>query len=209
MAQTMTGDALTPRRRQILEFIERHTQKFGYPPTVREIGEGVQLSSPSTVHAHLKQLEKSGFIRREGMLTRAIRSVREQTASVDAGLVNVPIVGRVAAGQPILAEEHIDGYFGVPNDMVPEGRGFLLHVSGDSMVEAGIYDGDYVVVREQPSADNGDIVVAMMEGEGTVKRFYRENGHVRLQPENSRLKPIIARDVTVVGKVVGLFRRVN
>lgn len=205
----MAAESLTPRRKQILEFIEGHTQRIGYPPTVREIGEAVKLSSPSTVHAHLKQLEKSGYIRREGMLTRAIRSVRDQASAAVPGMVNVPIVGRVAAGQPILAEEHIDGYFGVPSEMVPEGRGFLLHVSGDSMIGAGINDGDFVVVREQPSANNGDIVVALMEGEGTVKRFYRENGHVRLQPENASLEPIIARDVTVVGKVVGLFRRLS
>lgn len=200
-------EALSPRRRQILEFIEKHTERFGFPPTVREIGEAVQLNSPSTVHAHLRRLEAAGLIVREGMLTRAIRSVRETLNTTST--VVVPIVGRVAAGQPVLAQEEVEGYFGVPSDLLPDGNGFLLHVRGDSMVEAGIYDGDYVVVREQPTADNGDIVVALLEGEGTVKKLYRENGHVRLQPCNSSLDPIYARDVTVVGKVVGVFRRLQ
>lgn len=203
----MAVKTLSERRKQILDFIERHTQREGYPPTVREIGEAVHLSSPSTVHAHLRKLEEDGFIRREGMLTRAIRSTRNELAH--ANTIQVPLVGRVAAGQPILAQQEVEGYFGVPADMVPEGKGFLLHVAGDSMIEAGINDGDYVLVREQPSADNGDIVVALIDGEGTVKRIFREPDQIRLQPENSALSPIYTRDVQVVGKVVGLFRRLN
>lgn len=203
----MAVKTLSERRKQILDFIERHTQREGYPPTVREIGEAVNLSSPSTVHAHLRKLEEEGYIRREGMLTRAIRSTRSDFSQ--ANTIQVPLIGRVAAGQPILAQQEVEGYFGVPADMVPEGKGFLLHVSGDSMIEAGINDGDYVLVREQPSADNGDIVVALIEGEGTVKRIYREPDQIRLQPENSALSPIFTRDVQVVGKVVGLFRRLN
>jgi len=142
------------------------------------------------------------------MLTRAIRSLRAGPAE-GANLVQVPVLGKVAAGQPLLAQEEIEGYFGVPGDMLGDGRGFLLSVRGDSMIDAGINDGDYVVVREQPTADNGDIVVALLDGEGTVKRFYRENGRVRLQPANPRLDPIYTREVEVVGRVVGLFRRLQ
>ncbi len=198
------GDVLTERRRRILEFIEHHTVKFGYPPTVREIGAAVHLSSPSTVHAHLRTLEQSGYISREGLLTRAIRSLR---ASVNASnIISVPILGRVAAGPPILAQEEIQGYFGVPSEYVPEGRGFLLKVRGDSMIDAGINEGDYVLVREQATADNGDIVVAMLDGDATVKSFFREKDRVRLQPANKSQQAIIARDVKLVGKVIGLFR---
>ncbi len=202
------NERLSPRRKQILEFIEHHIERYGYPPTVREIGEAVQLSSPSTVHAHLRKLEDEGLIVREGMLTRAIRSLRADPAE-EARLVQVPVLGRVAAGQPLLAQEEIEGYFGVPGDMLGDGGGFLLSVRGDSMIDAGIHDGDYVVVREQPTADNGDIVVALLDGEGTVKRFFRENGRVRLQPANPTLDPIYARDIQVVGRVVGLFRRLQ
>ncbi len=200
-------EVLSARRREILDFIEKHIERSGYPPTVREIGEAVGLSSPSTVHAHLRRLEDAGFIRRDGTLTRAIRSLRGGVQS--ASVVRVPVIGRVAAGQPILAQEEVEGYFGVPGELLPEGRGFLLHVRGESMIEAGISDGDYVLVREQPSADDGDIVVALLEGEGTVKRLYRENGKVRLQPANCAMQPIIAKDVKIVGKVVGLFRRLS
>ncbi len=205
----MPTDTLTPRRKQILEFIERHTSRMGFPPTVREIGEAVKLRSPSTVHAHLKRMEENGFILREGMLTRSIRSVRDLTPKSPEGMVKVPIVGRVAAGSPMLAEQNIDGYFGVPSQMLAGGQGFLLHVHGDSMIDIDIQDGDYVLVKEQQSAQNGDIVVALMNDGGTVKRFFKENGHIRLQPENQAMEPIIATDVLVVGKVVGLFRQIN
>ncbi|MGQ9808222.1 MAG: transcriptional repressor LexA [Armatimonadota bacterium] len=201
------GIPLSPKRREILDYIERHTQRFGYPPTVREIGEAVRLSSPSTVQAHLKRLAEEGLIVRERGLTRAIRPARP--ALRPAKTVQLPLVGRVAAGTPLLAEQDIEGYFGVPSELVPDGRGFLLSVRGDSMVEAGIHDGDYVVVREQPSADDGDIVVALVDGEGTVKRLHRENGRIRLQPANQKMQPIYADDVRIVGKVVGLFRRLQ
>jgi repressor LexA len=144
---------------------------------------------------------------RERGLTRAIRPARP--ALRPAKTVQLPLVGRVAAGTPLLAEQDIEGYFGVPSELVPDGRGFLLSVRGDSMVEAGIHDGDYVVVREQPSADDGDIVVALVDGEGTVKRLHRENGRIRLQPANQKMQPIYADDVRIVGKVVGLFRRLQ
>lgn len=207
----MSRDVLTPRRKQILEFIQRHISRYGYPPTVREIGEAVSLTSPSTVHAHLRRLQQAGLIAREKMLTRAIRPVGDAAPEMPSApaTVPVPIVGRVAAGTPILAEQDIEGYFGVPGDMVEAGGAFLLQTRGDSMIDAGIYDGDYVLVRRQSNADNGDIVVAMLEGESTVKRFFKESGAIRLQPENQTLKPIVSRDVQVLGKVVGLFRRLS
>ncbi len=198
-------ESLSRRRRQILDYIEFHTSRLGYPPTVREICRGVNLSSPSTVHTHLRRLAQDGFIERTGALTRAIR-----TRGNAADTVNVPIIGRVAAGQPILAQEETEGHFGVPSDLLPDGKGFLLRVSGDSMIEDGIENGDYVVVRQQDTANNGDIVVARLnDEEATVKRLYREDKHFRLQPSNRKLDPIYAREVVVEGKVVGVFRRLG
>ena len=199
---------LTPRQRQILEYILQHIEMYGYPPTVREIGEAVKLSSSSTVHAHLKNLEDAGLIRREAVLTRAIKVVEGTTPDFKPKkLVSLPIVGKVAAGRPILAVEDIDDVFPIPQDFLSGQDGFMLTVQGDSMIEDGIHDGDYVIVRRQPTADNGDTVVAMTDGEATVKRFYRENGSIRLQPANSEMEPIILKDVQIVGKVVGLVRK--
>lgn len=207
-------EELSLRRRQILDYIEYHTRKRGYPPTVREIGEAVNLSSPSTVHTHLRRLEEAGLVRREGLLTRTIRSLREDSSPAEelgqrADTVNVPIIGQVAAGQPILAQEDTEGHFGVPSDLLPDGKGFLLRVNGDSMIEAGIFDGDYVVVRQQDTAENGEIIVARLGDEATVKRLKREESHVLLEPANRAMDPIVARDVVVEGKVVGLFRRLD
>lgn len=199
---------LSQRQREILEYIGQHTRSHGYPPTVREIGEAVNLSSSSTVHAHLKVLEQRGMISRDAVLTRAIRVVDEENLRQKTQrAANLPILGRVAAGRPALASQEVEGTFPVPSDFLGGGEGFLLRVKGDSMIEDGILDGDCVVVRRQNVAENGDVVVAVIEDEATVKRLYSEHGHVRLQPANSSMQPMIFDSVEIVGKVVGLIRR--
>ena len=200
---------LTKRQQQILDFIRAEIHRCGYPPSVREIGEAVGLSSSSTVHSHLAALEAKGFLRRDPSKPRALEVLdyRETERGIDYGSVRaVPVVGSVAAGQPILASENIEQTLSMPTEIVGDST-FILRVRGESMIEAGIMDGDFVVVRQQPTADNGQIVVAMIDDEATVKTFYREADRVRLQPENSRMEPIYARDVTILGKVVALFRR--
>lgn len=200
---------LTRRQQQILDFIRSEIHRKGYPPSVREIGEAVGLSSSSTVHAHLAALERHGYIRRDPTKPRALEVLdfRDTERGIDPRSVTaVPIVGAVAAGQPILAAENIEATLPLPAELAGDST-FILRVRGDSMVEAGILDGDYVVVRQQPTARNGDIVVALLEDEATVKRFYREADRIRLQPENSALDPIYTRDATILGKVVALFRR--
>lgn len=200
---------LTARQKQIVVYIQQHSEAHGYPPTVREIGLAVGLSSSSTVHAHLKTLEEQGVILRDAVLTRAIKVVPTQTDGLrpqTKAVVHVPIVGTVAAGKPRLAVEDIEDVFPLPQDFV-SGDGFILQVRGDSMIEDGIHEGDYVVVRRQPDAENGETVVAMIDGEATVKRFYKERARIRLQPANKRMKPMFFGDVQVVGKVVGLVRR--
>lgn len=199
---------LTPRQRQILEFIKREVQQRGYPPSVREIGQAVGLSSSSTVHGHLNKLEEKGYIRRDPTKPRAIE-VLEPSGAPSGSVIYAPVVGRVTAGEPILAVENIEGYFPLAREFAGAGELFLLQVRGDSMIKAGILDGDYVIVRQQPDALNGDIVVALLGEEATVKRFYRENGHVRLQPENDAYPPIVARDVQILGKVIGVYRRLH
>ncbi len=202
------SDKLTERQRKILEFISLHTQLHGYPPTVRDIGEAVNLSSSSSVHFHLRTLERAGHIRRDAFLTRAIRVVGDEPAHSQVNRVaNLPLVGRVAAGQPLLAVEDIEDTIPVPEGFLEGSSGFVLRVKGDSMIEDGIKENDYVIVRRQDSAENGDTVVALLEDEATVKRFYRERGLIRLQPANSAMEPIILDNVSVVGKVVGLMRR--
>ncbi len=207
---------LTRRQQQILDFIRAEIHRRGYPPSVREIGDAVGLSSSSTVHSHLAAIEAKGYIRRDPSKPRALEvfDFRDTDAALDYSRIHsVPLVGQVAAGQPILAAENIEATIPLPAEFAGD-RTFILKVRGDSMIDAGILDGDHVVVRQQESADNGDIVVAIIsdeysgEPEATVKRFFRESGRVRLQPENPALEPIYARDVTVVGKVVALFRRV-
>jgi repressor LexA len=199
---------LTNRQRQIIDCIVQHTQTHGYPPTVREIGEAVGLSSSSTVHAHLRHLEQAGMIRRDAVLTRAIRVV---TGNLDAGkpktVANLPLVGRVAAGRPTLAAEDVEDSYPVPREFLGGGDGFMLRVRGDSMIEDGIVEGDLVIVRRQESAENGDTVVAMVEDEATVKRFYKEGKRVRLQPANSAMDPMYFEQVAIIGKVVGLMRK--
>lgn len=201
---------LSQRQRQIVQYIVQHTETQGYPPTVREIGEGVGLSSSSTVHAHLKGLEQAGLIRRDPVLTRAIRVVAGNIESYKPKrMANLPVVGRVAAGSPILAAQDIEDTFPVPLDFLSGGDGFMLKVKGESMVDDGIVSGDYVIVRRQETANNGETVVAMIEDEATVKRFYKEKGRIRLQPANQELKPMYFDNVQIVGKVVGLIRKMQ
>ena len=204
--------ALTSRQRQILDFIRAEIHRRGFPPSVREIGEAVGLSSSSTVHSHLAALEAKGLIRRDPSKPRALEVLdyRDTERAVDYESVQaVPLVGQVAAGSPILASENIEATLPLPASFAGE-HTFVLRVKGESMIEAGILDGDYVVVRQQPTATNGEIVVAMLNEEATVKRFYRESGRVRLQPENRTMEPIYAdehADFAILGKVVALFRR--
>jgi len=198
---------LTKRQKEIFDFIRRYASKHGYPPTVREIGKAVGLGSPSTVHAHLANLEKIGLLRRDPTKPRAIEVLveRAKRAVRSQGL---PIVGEVAAGEPVLAEENIEDYLQVPAVIGGDDGDFILRVKGDSMKDAGILAGDYVVVRSEQDAPDGDIVVALVGEEATVKRLYREADGVRLQPENRNYKPIRSRDAKVLGRVVGVFRKV-
>ncbi|NLO86225.1 MAG: transcriptional repressor LexA [Clostridiales bacterium] len=190
---------------KILAYIEKATLQKGYPPSVREICTATGLKSTSTVHGHLIRLEKKGLLYRDSMKPRAI-SVPVDHQMYRSEMVNVPIVGRVTAGMPILATENIEDYIALPETMLGKGEHYILSVCGESMIEAGIMDGDYVVVKKQTTAYNGDIVIAMIEDEATVKRYYREDGHFRLQPENQTMQPIIVPDVTILGKVVSLYR---
>lgn len=203
-------EALTERQRQILQFIKDEIRTKGYPPSVREIGEALGLSSSSTVHGHMTRLEEKGYIRRDPTKPRAIEVLDGSTTQLRR-IIAVPVVGRVTAGQPILAQENIEEHFPLPADFVraDESELFFLTVQGDSMVEAGILDGDLVLVKRQQHANNGDIVVALIEDEATVKRFFKEQDHIRLQPENRFMDPIIVPDCQVLGKVVGLVRRMD
>jgi repressor LexA len=198
---------LTKRQREIFDFVRRYGEEHGYPPTVRDIGKAIGLTSSSTVHAHLANLEKLGVLRRDPTKPRAIEVLvdKAKAAVVPSGL---PVVGQVAAGQPVLAEENIEEYMPVPPIAGGDEGEFVLRVKGDSMVGAGIFEGDYVVVRPQETATDGEIVVALVEDEATVKRFFKEADHVRLQPENDTLDPILSRDVQLLGRVVGVCRRV-
>jgi len=192
-------------QQRILEFIEQEIEKKGYPPSVREIGDAVGLKSTSTVHGHLCRLESRGLLRRDAMKPRAMEVNSSQIPQNDAMRL-VPVVGNVAAGSPILAEEYIEEQVALPETMLGDGTHFILKVHGDSMINVGIMDGDYVVVHKQNTANNGEIVVAVIEGSATVKRFYRENGRFRLQPENSSMSPIFTRKVDIAGKVVSVYR---
>jgi repressor LexA len=198
---------LTKRQQEILDYIKRYSAKHGYPPTVRDIGKAIGLASSSTVHAHLANLEKVGLLRRDPTKPRALEVLvgKAKRAVTPAGL---PVVGRVAAGQPMLAEENIEEYVEIPNIAGGDQGEYVLRVAGDSMEGAGILAGDCVVVRPQETADDGEIVVALVEDEATVKRFYREGDHVRLQPENAAMEPIRTPDVKLLGRVVGVCRRV-
>lgn len=203
---------ISSRQQSILDFIKNEVREKGYPPSVREIGEAVGLLSSSTVHGHLDRLEKKGLIRRDPTKPRAIEIL--DTEGVDGiiplAVAKVPIVGKVTAGVPITATENIEDYFPLPSHFVGDSSVFILNVEGESMIEAGIHDGDYVIVRQQRTANNGDIVVAMNEDdEATVKTFYKEKNYIRLQPENSSMQPILLQNVTILGKVIGLFRDIH
>lgn len=197
----------TERQRRILEVIRQFTAQQGYPPSVREIGERVGLSSSSTIHAHLKTLERRGLISRDPTKPRALRSEVNPPGVPVPDTVVMPVIGKVAAGVPITAQENVEGEFVLPASFARSSENFMLRVQGDSMVGAAILDGDLIVVRPQRTANNGEIVVAMVEGEATVKRFYREDGRVRLQPENAAMEPIYSSDVTVVGRVEAVVRK--
>lgn len=199
--------SLTKRQQEIFDFIKQYSGQHGYPPTVRDIGKAIGLTSSSTVHAHLANLEKLGVLRRDPTKPRAMEILdKAKKAILPQGL---PLVGRVAAGQPLLAEENIEDYVEIPQIAGGDEGEYVLKVQGDSMKNAGILEGDYVVVHGTETAENGEIVVALLDDEATVKRFYKEADHVRLQPENDALEPILTRDVQVLGRVVGVFRRVT
>ncbi|MBF0708531.1 MULTISPECIES: transcriptional repressor LexA [Bacillales] len=204
---------LSKRQQDILDFIKVEVKQKGYPPSVREIGEAVGLASSSTVHGHLARLEKKGYIRRDPTKPRAIEVLGlDETIDIPRQhTVNVPVIGKVTAGQPITAIENVEEYFPLPEQFAQdEEHTFILVIEGDSMIEAGIYNGDMVIVKQQPTANNGDIVVAMTdEAEATVKRFFKESNYFRLQPENSSMEPIILDSVSILGKVIGVFRSIH
>ena len=202
----MAYGKISAKQQEILEYIKETILKKGYPPAVREICEAVSLKSTSPVHSHLETLEENGYIRRDPTKPRAIEILDDHFNLTRREVANIPLIGSVAAGQPILAQENIENYFPVPVDLIPNQEAFILKVKGESMINAGILDGDHIIVAQQETADNGDIVVALLDDSATVKRFYRENSQIRLQPENDTMEPIYATDVQILGKVVGLLR---
>lgn len=205
----MTQGKISKKQLEILEYIKSEILRIGYPPAVREICEAVNLKSTSSVHSHLETLEKNGYIRRDPTKPRAIEIIDDVFNLTRREMVNVPIIGQVAAGEPILAEENITNYFPIPMEFMPNSETFLLVVKGESMINAGIFDGDYVLVEHTPTASNGEMVVALVDDSATVKTFYKEDGIYRLQPENDTMEPIIVPDVEIVGKVIGVFRFYN
>lgn len=202
---------ISTRQKTILDFIKSEVKEKGYPPSVREIGEAVGLASSSTVHGHLERLEKKGYIRRDPTKPRAIEILdNDGKINSENGVVRVPLIGKVTAGNPITAIENTEEYYPLPVAMVKNSEVYMLTIQGDSMIEAGIFDGDYVIVRKQSTANNGEIVVAMTdEDEATVKRFYKERNHIRLQPENPSMEPIILDNATILGKVIGVIRQIH
>ena len=202
---------MSKRQQDILNFIKDEVRTKGYPPSVREIGEAVGLASSSTVHGHLDRLEQKGLIRRDPTKPRAIEILDTDEQKVQTKFVNVPLVGKVTAGSPITAIENIDEYFPLPEKFTHHAENvFMLEIVGESMIEAGIFDGDYVIVKQQQTANNGDIIVAMTEdNEATVKRFFKEQDYIRLQPENSNMSPILLRNVSILGKVIGVYRNIH
>ena len=202
----MAQGKISAKQQEILDYIKSQILERGFPPAVRDICEAVHLKSTSSVHSHLETLEKNGYIRRDPTKPRAIEILDEAFNFTRREMVNVPIVGRVAAGEPLLAEQNIEEYFPIPMEFMPNKQTFLLKVCGESMINAGILNGDYVLVQEENTAHNGDMVVAMIEDGATVKTFYKEKGVIRLQPENDFMDPIIVPDCTILGKVIGVFR---
>ena len=202
----MAYGRITAKQSEILEYIKNQIVNKGYPPSVRDICEAVHLKSTSSVHAHLETLVKNGYIRRDPTKPRAIEIIDDNFNLTRREVVNVPLIGQVAAGQPILAVENITNYFPIPAEFLNNSETFMLNVKGDSMINMGIYDGDMIIVRRQQTADNGEVIVALVDDSATVKRFYKEDGHYRLQPENDFMDPIIVDNVEIVGKVIGLIR---
>lgn len=202
----MAQGKISKKQQEILEYIKNQILQRGFPPAVREICEAVNLKSTSSVHSHLETLEKNGYIRRDPTKPRAIEILDDTFNLTRREMVNVPIIGQVAAGQPILAEENIEDYFPFPAERMPNKQTFLLKVKGESMINAGILDGDYVLVEQEATASNGDMVVALVEDSATVKTFYKEEGVFRLQPENDFMDPIIVKEVSILGKVIGVMR---
>ena len=202
----MAYGRITKKQTEILEYIKSQILNKGYPPSVRDICTAVNLKSTSSVHAHLETLEKNGYIRRDPTKPRAIEIIDDNLNLTRREVVNVPLIGQVAAGQPLLAVENITSYFPIPAEFIPKEEVFMLNVKGESMVNAGIYDGDQIIVKQQSTASNGEIVVALVDDSATVKRFYKENGHIRLQPENDFMEPIIVDSCEIIGKVIGLIR---
>lgn len=202
----MSYGKISTKQKEILEYIKQEILNKGYPPAVREICEAVNLKSTSSVHSHLETLEKNGYIRRDPTKPRAIEIIDDNFNLTRREVTNVPILGNVAAGQPLLAVENIESYFPIPVELLPNADVFMLNVKGESMINAGIYDGDQVLVQQQSDARNGDIVVALVEDSATVKTFYKEDGYFRLQPENDTMDPIIVQDCQILGKVFGIFR---
>lgn len=210
MECNMNIDDLSKKQLEVLSFIKKEINSKGYPPSVREICDAVKLKSTSTVHGHLERLERKGYIRRDPTKPRAIEVLDSSSlVSSQKEMVELPIVGKVTAGLPILAEENVEDFFPVPVEFVGNADAFMLVVKGDSMINAGILDGDYVIVRQQPVAKNGDIVVALLNDEATVKTFYKEKDYFRLQPENPYLMPIIVKELSILGKVIGVFRAIR
>lgn len=197
---------ISSKQKEILEYVKSRIINKGYPPSVREICEAVKLKSTSSVHSHLETLEKNGYIRRDPSKPRAIEIIDDEFNLTRRELVNVPIVGTITAGQPILAVENVDSYFPIPSEYMPNSDTFMLKVKGDSMINAGIFDGDKVLIQKQSHAKNGNYIVALIDDEVTIKTFYKESGYIRLQPENDALEPIIVTDLQVLGIVIGLFR---
>ena len=203
----MTYGRISKKQQEILDYMKNEILNRGFPPSVREICEAVNLKSTSSVHSHLEALEKNGYIRRDATKTLAIEIIDDNFNLVRREVVNVPLIGTVAAGQPVLAVENIEAYFPIPAEYMPNEQSFMLRVKGDSMINAGIFDGDQVLVRQQATAENGDMVVALVEDSATVKTFYKENGYYRLQPENDNMEPIIVTgNLQILGKVFGVFR---
>ena len=202
----MSQDAMSAKQQEILEYIKESILKRGYPPAVREICQAVHLKSTSSVHSHLAALEEKGYIRRDPTKPRTLEILDDTFNFNRREMVNIPVVGTVAAGEPLLAQEHIEDYFPFPAEILPNAETFMLHVRGESMVNAGILPGDQLIVEQRSTAENGEIVVALLDDSATVKRFYKEKGHYRLQPENDAMEPIITDHVEILGKVIGLIR---
>ena len=202
----MEEKPISKKQEEILNYIKNEILERGFPPAVREICQAVGLKSTSSVHSHLESLERNGYIRRDPTKPRAIEILDESFNMIRREMVNVPIIGTVAAGQPILAEQNIEGYFPIPTEYMPNKQSIMLKVKGESMINAGIFDGDKVLVKQQATAENGDIVVALVDDSATVKTYYKENGHYRLQPENDSMDPIIVDKCEILGKVFGVFR---